>query len=137
MKSPTSPPALTVFFDGLCPLCSREIEHYRRQPGAESISFVDITASSFDPVQAGVNPRRVHEVLHVRDAQGRISTGVDAFVEIWRVLPRYEWAARWAGRAPIKAVLSAGYAVFAKLRPFLPRRARGEDCEASPYCKRK
>ena len=33
--NPSQPPALTVYFDGACPVCSREIAMYRRQPGAE------------------------------------------------------------------------------------------------------
>lgn len=29
----------TVFYDGSCPLCSREIAHYRRLRGAESLKW--------------------------------------------------------------------------------------------------
>lgn len=39
---------LSVYFDGLCPLCSREIGHYRKAVGNENISFVDITHVDFN-----------------------------------------------------------------------------------------
>ena len=34
-------PMLTVFYDGLCPLCSREISHYRRRIPQGKALFVD------------------------------------------------------------------------------------------------
>ena len=32
----------TVYFVGACPVCPREIEMYRRQPGADAIQWVDV-----------------------------------------------------------------------------------------------
>lgn len=122
----------TVYFDGLCPLCSREIEHYQNSAGSAAIRFVDITHSGFDARVEGVDPKKVHQHLHVKDSQGRIRTGVDGFIEIWRQLPRYQWLATAANPAPVKAALRIGYSIFAKIRPLLPRRTRS--CEASPFC---
>jgi predicted DCC family thiol-disulfide oxidoreductase YuxK len=34
-----SPPELTVYYDGACPLCRAEINHYRRCEGANDVTF--------------------------------------------------------------------------------------------------
>lgn len=124
-----------VYYDGLCPLCSREIDHYRKQEGVEKLSFIDITAADFDAQKEGLDPRAVHKVMHVRGTDGRVKTGVDAFIEIWKILPRYRWASKLAQQSLVRPALDLGYQVFATVRPFLPRRKR--DCEASPYCETK
>ena len=121
-----------VYYDGLCPLCSREIEHYRHREGAESLQFIDITASDFDALREGLDPYRIHREMHVRAKDGSLKTGVDGFIEIWRHLPRYNWAARAAQIKPLKIILDLGYWIFARIRPLLPRRKNR--CSDSPYC---
>lgn len=123
---------LTVYFDGLCHLCSREIEHYKKQRGSAGIEFVDITSPQFQAEKEGLDPVRVHKEMHVRKANGTLVVGVDAFIAIWEVLPRFGMAAK-LGRQPLaNRLLRVGYQIFAKVRPYLPRRTR--DCKQSPYC---
>jgi len=126
-------PKLSIYFDGLCPLCSREISHYRKQQGSDQIRFVDITSTEFNPVEEGIDPVKVHKVLHVRTAAGELKTGVDSFIAIWEHLPSYHWLARLARTAPVKLLLTLGYQGFVVLRPLLPRRSRAQ-CESSPFC---
>lgn len=121
---------LTVYFDGLCHLCSREIEHYRKMKGAERIQFVDITGSSFDAAKEGLDPKRVHKTLHARDESGKMHLGVDAFVQIWERLDSLSWLAATAKLKPVHLALRGAYALFALARPWLPRKG----CEASPFC---
>ena len=127
---------LTVYFDGLCVLCSAEINHYKKQKGAEQIQFVDITASDFSAEAHGVDPFLVHKVMHVKNSRGDLITGVNAFVEIWKVLPRYGFAAKLAKNALVARGMNVGYWAFTKARPYLPRRKRA-DCSDSPYCELK
>jgi predicted DCC family thiol-disulfide oxidoreductase YuxK len=128
-------PLLTVYFDGLCRLCSAEIEHYRHQAGADRIHFLDITGPDFDAAREGVDGKEVHQVMHVRRADGTLATRVDAFIEIWKCLPKFNWAARAATFAPVRAALELGYSGFARIRPYLPRKTR--ECADSPYCELK
>lgn len=123
---------LKIYYDGLCPLCSREIDHYRKQSGSEMLLFVDITGQDFNPGKEGLDPLLVHRVMHVKTSDGELKTGVDAFIAIWEILPRYQWMARLAKRSLVHAILQGGYAIFAQVRPFLPRKSR--DCKQSPYC---
>jgi len=122
---------LKVYFDGLCPLCSREIEHYKKQPGAQSIEFIDITEANFSAEAEGLDPRQVHRRFHVRSGTAVLS-GVEGFREIWKRLPRYSWLGKLTSIRLVRLFFVAGYEIFALLRPLLPRKSRG--CENSPYC---
>jgi len=119
---------LIIYYDGLCPLCSREIEHYRRQAqGRPSIVFVDIMNPSFDAREHGLDPLRVHREMHVREGD-RLWVGVDAFYAIWRHVPGNRWL--WfLARLPLAdQFLRIGYFFFAMVRPYLPRK---QSCDTS------
>lgn len=120
----------TIYFDGLCHLCSREINHYRGMRGSENLEFVDITSATFDAHKEGLDPRAVHKTMHLRNRDGRISTGVNAFISIWEELPALRFLVPIARFAPSHFILSGFYSLFAKVRPLLPRKS----CDASPYC---
>jgi len=117
---------VTMYFDGACHLCSREAEHYRRRDTAKRLRFVDISTRGFDPVAEGVDPVRVQQHIHARRVDGRIVTGVDAFIAFWEVLPGYGWLARLAAKRGLRPILDLGYEGFSRVRPYLPRRK--EDC---------
>ena len=124
-----------VYYDGLCVLCSREIEHYRRSRGADLINFVDICAPGFDAGAHGVDPKAVHRVMHVKRADGTLATEVDAFIAIWTTLPGYWLLARIASLGFVRFFLNIGYHLFVRVRPYLPRRSADiYACAASPYC---
>lgn len=122
--------SLKVYFDGLCYLCSSEIAHYQKQLGAEAIKFIDITQPGFSAIEEGLDPILVHQIMHAKDSQGRIITGVAAFIAIWQVLPKYQRISRVAAFPPIFAMLKVAYRCFAMIRPLLPKR----NCNDSPYC---
>ena len=105
----------TVYFDGACPVCKREIAHYRQQAGATSIAWVD--AAVCDSAHLGGLDRDTALArLHVRRADGSLESGAAAFIALWAQLPRYSWLARIAARGPLPAVLEASYAGFLRLR---------------------
>jgi len=112
---------LTLFYDGLCPLCSREIVHYRNHAPDGAVLFLDITDPNFDAAKHRLDLDALHWLIHVKVGD-EVRTGVDAFLTLWEAIPRYRWAAR-LGRVPgVQLLLSLGYALFARIRPLLPRR---------------
>lgn len=127
---PASPKKIEVFYDGLCVVCSAEIEHYKKLKGSENISFVDIANPEFDPAKENLDPHKINVELHARDAQGQLHIGVDAFILIWSQLEKLQWLHRIATKNSVKKFLQFNYQVFVKVRPFLPRKS----CETSPYC---
>lgn len=126
----TDYPKLKVYYDGLCRLCSFEIHHYRGMKGAENIHFVDITDPTFDPAKENLDPFLIHKKMHVRDRHGELHIGVNAFICIWQELPALQSLVPLARFRPIHSLLVGVYSVFARIRPWLPRKS----CESSPYC---
>jgi demethoxyubiquinone hydroxylase (CLK1/Coq7/Cat5 family) len=120
---PDSAADCVVYFDGACPLCRREIAHYRGQEGAMSIIWVD--AANCDPAALGADLSRDAALarLHARRADGSLVSGVAAFATIWSRLPAYRWLAPLVSRRPVLTVLEMGYSAFLRLRPLWRRAA--------------
>ena len=129
----------TMYYDGECHLCSREVDHYRKVDRTKQLAFVDISSPDFDAVAVGLDPQAVVGSLHVRTAEGQVVDGVDAFIAIWKSLPQYNWLARIVEKQPVHRLAEFGYAIFARVRPFLPKRIKpasegGANCD-SGTCK--
>lgn len=113
----------TVYYDGACPLCSREIAMYRRLAGSDALRWVDIHGAGPAELGPGLTCEIALERFHVRDEGGRLVVGAAAFVEIWRRLPSLRWLARVAERPPVCWLLEPAYRIFLRIRPWLVRRA--------------
>lgn len=115
---------LNVFYDGSCPVCSREIAHYRGLDRHERLYFIDISSPSFDAGAWGLKRTGLMKEMHVQDACGRLYRGVDAFRALWLGLPRplYHRLSRLLGLPGLHLLAVLGYRVFARLRHLLPPR---------------
>lgn len=109
--------ALTVYYDGACPVCSREIGVYRRQSGAEQCVWVDASSCPESALGAGLSRETALARFHVRRADGVLVDGMRGFAALWRALPRFAWAGRIASIGPIPRGLDAAYSVFLRVRP--------------------
>ena len=121
-------PTLTLYYDGLCPLCSREIAHYRTKVVDGGVHFLDITDPKFDAAGHGLDARRVRRLMHVKVGD-EVRVGMDAFIALWDAIPAYRWLARLARIPLLHGLLTLGYHAFAAVRPWLPRRQRSS-CES-------
>jgi predicted DCC family thiol-disulfide oxidoreductase YuxK len=113
----------TVYYDGACPLCSREIALYQRLAGAETLRWVDVSAAA--PAELGPDLTREQALarFHVREADGRLVSGGSGFVVVWRRLPATRWLAWIAARPPASWLLEPMYRLFLRIRPWLARLA--------------
>ena len=112
----------TVFFDGACHLCSREVGMYERADDTGKLNLVDISKPDFDAKAHGLDDVKVNKHMHVRRPTGDVEVGVDAFVAIWEALGKYHWAVRAARTPVLRPAMDMGYRAFARLRPYLPKR---------------
>ena len=105
----------TILYNGACPICRREIEHYQHldRDGDDTLAFADI--SEPDPMLARLSLTQdaAKRRLHVVDVNGRLLAGIPAFAAIWDRLPRYRWLA-WISRLPlVRSVLPYIYEAIA------------------------
>lgn len=107
---------LTVYYDGGCPLCSREIGFYRRCAGANRIEWVDLMAVAPDALGDDLDFADAMARFHVRRPDGRLLSGARAFAAMWRELPRFRLPGRVAGMPGIVSMLELGYRVALWLR---------------------
>jgi predicted DCC family thiol-disulfide oxidoreductase YuxK len=118
MRDPAWP--LTLYYDGACPLCAREIALLRRHATRERLQLVDIAAANFDPQPLGLGLTTLQARLHARWADGRWLVGLDASLASWQAAGLGAWIAPLGWRA-LRPMLEWGYRLFCRLRPHLAR----------------
>ena len=109
-------PRSAVFFDGSCPLCSREIALYRKLPTRGAIDWIDIAAPGFCPPN-GTTGLALMQRLHVLTPDGEMVSGARAFVQMWSQLPRWRYLARIAKFPGLLPLMEIAYRVFLVFRP--------------------
>ena len=107
---------ITVFYDGTCGLCRREIGHYMRIAPAGAFHWVDITTAPTSFIALGHTVADGLKALHARDEAGIMHVGVNAFILIWRQLPRWRFLALFARLPLIHPVATWLYRIFAAWR---------------------
>jgi len=121
---------LTLYYDGDCPLCAREIQLLRKRASAERLSLVDISQGDFQAETTGYSKETLQNRLHARFADGEWVTGLDATLWSWRAAGLDRWAAPLTWPA-LRPVLELGYRLFCRLRPhltWLPHPDAGQRC---------
>jgi len=115
---------LKIYYDGSCRVCDREMAAYRRRDREGVLEFVDITAPGFEAHRHGRSQAEFMARLHVRDAEGRVQTGIDAFAAIWEALGGrgLTLLARIVRLPGIHLLATIGYATFARFRAWLPKK---------------
>lgn len=118
---------VTIYYDGACHVCVLEIDVYKKKDRRGALRFVDIARPEFRAETHGLDPVRVQKFMHVRDGEGNLRVGVDAFVAIWEALEGFGWMANLAKKKWVNPFLQVGYHTFARIRPFLPKKK--VDCD--------
>lgn len=125
-------PNLTVFFDGGCGLCRREIAHYQSLKALQPVSWVDVTdpAQGDDLKAAGLTLESALQRFHVRTAEGEFAIGAAGFLCLWKVLPGYRHLAGLLQRLSLLPLIDPLYGRFADWH--YRRRCRAGACEVTP-----
>ena len=107
---------ITVFYDGKCSMCSREINHYRNIAPTGIFIWQDITQSSADLALEGVALSEGLRRLHAKDADGQLKVGVDAFILIWKQLKRWRILGFFVALPIIRQIAKVVYGLSADWR---------------------
>ncbi len=131
---------LTVFFDGECPICAREIALVQRLNRRGRLEFVDFAQPSYDPDANRLSRDELGHVIHARWRDGSTISGVDVFREVWTAVG-FGLFSRLSRLPVINDLLLRGYDWFARNRLRLTGRAATAQAEAGrasscPRCAR-
>jgi predicted DCC family thiol-disulfide oxidoreductase YuxK len=108
--SSAAPQKLPVcYYNGACPVCRFEIEHYKSGPDNGRVLWIDLAAEPEALAPFGIDRAAARRRLHVLDETGRLHAGIDAFILIWHRMPRYRWLSRLVGTRPVRPVAAAVY----------------------------
>jgi len=97
-----------VLYNGDCPVCSAEINHYARYSAAQALPLTYDDLSDCDLARWGISRDEAAKRLHVMQ-DGKIYAGIDGFLVLWREMPRYRWLARVVGLPGMRQVASVVY----------------------------
>ena len=117
---------IKVFYDGMCSLCSREIDYYKRVAPTNKFEWIDVTKNASELRKYSLSKVETLKVLHVIDSSGKISRGVEAFKIIWNNLPGWWIASKLLNIRWINFVAESIYRIFARRRF-----SRLEHCQVS------
>ncbi|MBE9396149.1 DUF393 domain-containing protein [Pontibacterium sp. N1Y112] len=105
-----------VFYDGDCPLCRKEINHYIRLDTDQRVNWRNIWQERDNLAKRGIEFSDAMKWLHTTDHNGDLHRGVYSFVVIWRELPYYRWLARVVVGLKLIGLMDIVYQRFARRR---------------------
>ncbi len=111
---------ITLFYDGLCPLCRKEVDWLATHRHRDRVVLVDIRAEGFDAAPLGTTFSEMMGRLHARDADGRWYIGMDASRALYAVMG-YRRLIRLSLLPGLAPLMDAGYLWFARRRVRLGR----------------
>lgn len=117
MLNTDSTPDLTIYFDGSCPLCRREISLYQGLPSKQLLQWVDVSTPTALP--SGLTCELAMRRFHVRDASGQLYSGAAAFSVLWRCFAVWRVLGWLTAAPPLSWLAEAAYRLFLPVRPRL------------------
>jgi uncharacterized protein len=100
-----------VWFNGDCPVCSREIGAFERAAVRRDLpmKFHDSMRAPQPLSTYGLRREHLERRLYLRDEQGRIVSGFRAVLVLWTRIPEYRWLARVFSWPPLCVLCEALY----------------------------
>ena len=113
----TTIPELTVWYNTRCPVCNAGISSQQRKlvdlVKQGRVAFRDINFEPEALKDFNVSLEDIRRRLHATDAQGKLVTGADVVVALWRITPGQRWLAVLFGNIGMLPVTRVCYDRFA------------------------
>lgn len=110
-------PQLTIWYNTRCPVCDAGIDRQRNKLLAlvrsGRIVFKDINEAPEALASYGAHVDDVRRRLHATDEEGRLITGADVALLLWKLTPGEGWLATLLGNRAMRPVTRFGYDRFA------------------------
>ncbi len=119
-KQPNPPERrLRVFFDGSCPLCSREIKFYRRLAGSNNCNWIDVNTISAGKMPSTFTREDLLSRFHVEHPTEGFLSGALAFGMLWSEMFGRSWIYKFVKWPIVTFVAELAYRGFLPLRKLL------------------
>ena len=82
---------VTVLYDGGCALCRASADRLRRADSRRALELLDLRQAAASGRFPQIEWERARALMQAVDAQGRVFSGVDAWILAARELPRWRW----------------------------------------------
>lgn len=119
--SDSTPPGLTLLYDGGCPLCLREVRFLQRRDRQRHgeqlrIAFVDIDAPDYNPsAYQGISYRQAMGRIHAITADGEVVRDVAVFRRAYSLLG-LGWLYAPTGWPLLGPLIDRAYGLWARWR---------------------
>jgi predicted DCC family thiol-disulfide oxidoreductase YuxK len=124
---------LTVFFDGACPICAREIALMKWLDRRRQLEFCDFSTQEYDAASSGFAASDLATVIYARWSDGSVITGVEVFRAMWEAVG-LRFLARLSRLSVVEPLVLKAYAWFARNRLRLTGRSHactGASCRST------
>ena len=81
------------YYNESCKICRTEINHYKKIN--KSITWIDVIKDNKALNDTRSSPKELIRRLHVIE-NGKVFRGIDAFLIVWREIPRYRFLFKFA-----------------------------------------
>ena len=102
---------MKVYFNNSCKICKAEIDLYKKE-NIKEIDWVDITDNDLAEIETSRNNKELLRRLHVKE-EGKVLQGADAFLMLWKKIPKYKFLYRFFKIPIIFNLFSIGYEIVA------------------------
>ncbi|MEM8798771.1 MAG: DUF393 domain-containing protein [Pseudomonadota bacterium] len=87
-----------TYYNGACPVCSSEMKRYMADDAEAGgrLAWTDVSSDENVALldELGITQDMAYRYLYVRDENGTLLRGVDAFAAIWERLPQWRFMAK-------------------------------------------
>ena len=102
---------MKVFFNNSCKICRAEINIYKKE-SVDNLNWVDITNNKNAEIETKKSDKQLLRRLHVEE-NGKIYVGIDAFLLIWKKIPKYRFLYKFFKIPIIYQLFYVGYEIVA------------------------
>ena len=132
LRGPREVPAAgaDIYFNGDCPVCRSEMGHYAKRcaEAPPDLRFIDSMRRPNELAQCHLRLEHLERRVYLRDARGRVISGMPALIALWSQVPGYRPLARilsWPVLRPISVLLYDNF-IAPTLAYWASRRSSGE-----------
>jgi len=102
---------MKVYFNNSCNICKAEINLYKKE-NIQDLNWIDITKNKNAEEDTNKSDKELLRRLHVKE-DGKVYVGVDAFLLIWKKIPKYKFLYKFFKLPIIFHIFNIGYEIVA------------------------